>query len=95
MTEKGILAPFPDFLFLNKICVCVCVHSVVSDSVQPRGQYVAQQAPLSLEFSRQECWSGLPLPAGGDLPNPGTEPGSLESPALTGRFFTPCHPGSP
>ena len=35
------------------------------------------QAPLSMEFSRQEYWSGLPFPFPGDLPNPGIEPGSL------------------
>ena len=49
---------------------------------------VAQQAPLSMEFSRQEYWSGLPLPPAGDLPNPGIKPRSPMSPALTGRFFT-------
>ena len=37
---------------------------------------VSRQAPLSLEFSRQEYWSGLPFPSPGDLPDPGTEPGS-------------------
>ena len=37
---------------------------------------VADQAPQSLEFSRQEYWSGLPFPSLGDLPNPGIEPGS-------------------
>ena len=37
---------------------------------------VAYQAPLSMGFSRQECWSGLPFPSPGDLPNPGIEPGS-------------------
>ena len=37
---------------------------------------VAYQAPPSMGFSRQECWSGLPLPSPGDLPNPGIEPGS-------------------
>ena len=37
---------------------------------------VARQAPLSMEFSRQEYWSGLPFPSPGDLPNPGVEPGS-------------------
>ena len=37
---------------------------------------VACQAPLSMGFSRQECWSGLPLPSPGDLPDPGMEPGS-------------------
>ena len=39
----------------------------------------AQQAPLSMEFSRQEYWSGLPFPSPGDLPDPGIEP---TSPAL-------------
>ena len=40
---------------------------------------IACQAPLSMEFSRQEYWSGLPFPSPGDLPNPGIK---LESPAL-------------
>ena len=50
---------------------------------------VAQQAPLSMEFSRQEYWSGLPFPTPGDLSDPGNEPASLVSPALAGGFFTP------
>ena len=37
---------------------------------------VAHEAPLSMGFSRQEYWSGLPFPSPGDLPNPGIEPGS-------------------
>ena len=37
---------------------------------------VAHQAPQSMEFSRQEYWSGLPFPPPGDLPDPGIEPGS-------------------
>ena len=37
---------------------------------------VAIQAPLSMGLSRQECWSGLPFPSPGDLPDPGIEPGS-------------------
>ena len=49
---------------------------------------VARQAPLSMGFSRQEYWSGLPCPLPGDLPNPGIEPASLMSPALAGGFFT-------
>ena len=49
---------------------------------------VARQAPLSMGFSRQECWSGLPCPPPGDLPNPGIEPMPLMSPALAGGFFT-------
>ena len=45
----------------------------------------AHQAPQSMEFSRQEYWSGLPFPSPGDLPNPGIEPGSptMEADALT------------
>ena len=49
---------------------------------------VAHQAPLSIEFSRQEYWSGLPFPPPGNLPNPGIEPTFLISPALAGGFFT-------
>ena len=48
---------------------------------------VAHQAPLSMKFSRQEHWSGLPLPPPGDLSKPGIEPKSLVSSALAGRFF--------
>ena len=43
---------------------------------------VALGAPLSLGFSRQEYWSGLPCPPPGDLPDPGIKPASLVSPAL-------------
>ena len=49
---------------------------------------VAHQAPLSMGFSRQEYWSGLPCPPPGHLPDPGIEPVSLMSPALAGEFFT-------
>ena len=45
---------------------------------------VVYQAPLCMGFSRQECWSGLPFPSPGDLPDPGIEPGS---PALQVDFF--------
>ena len=48
---------------------------------------VTCQAPLSMEFSRQEYWNGLPCLSPGDLPDPGIEPASLTSPALAGRFF--------
>ena len=47
----------------------------------------AHQAPLSVEFSRQEYWSGLPFPTPGDLPDPENEPKSVVSPALAGRLF--------
>ena len=51
---------------------------------------VAHQAPLSMVFSRQGYWSGLPCPPPGDLPNPEIRPTSLMSPALAGGFFTTC-----
>ena len=49
------------------------LYSVMSDSLQPHG-LVAHEAPLSMEFSRQEYWSGLPFPSPVDLPYPGIEP---------------------
>ena len=55
----------------------------------------AHQAPLSVEFSRQEYWSGLPFPPSGNLPDPGIEPVSLIPPTLAGRLFTTVPPGSP
>ena len=53
---------------------------------------VACQVTPSMEFSRQEYWSGLPFPPPGDLLKPGTEPMFLASPAMVGSFFTtePC-----
>jgi len=77
--------------------VCICVWMVracavlsrfnVSDSfVSP--WTVTPQTPVSVGVSRQECWSGLPFPPPGDLPDSGTEPVSLLSSALAARFFT-------
>ena len=56
--------------------------------IQLCDSYIAHQAPLSMGFSRQECWSRVPCPPPGDLPNLEIEPASLTSPALAGRFFT-------
>ena len=56
---------------------------------------VACRALLSMEFSRQEYWSGLPFLMPGDLPDPGIEPTSLVSPALVVGFFTTVLPGKP
>ena len=58
----------------------------MSDSVTP--WTVAHQAPLSVGFSRQEYWSGLPFPPPGDLPESGFKLMSPVSPGLAGRFFT-------
>ena len=49
---------------------------------------VAHQAPLSMGFSSQEYWSGLPFPSPGDLPDSGIRPTSLRSPELAGGFLT-------
>ena len=59
----------------------------MSDSATPWA--VAYKAPLSMEFSRQEYWSGLPFPSPGDLPKPRIEPGS---PALQADALPPEPP---
>ena len=64
------------------------------DSLQPV-LFVACQAPLSMEFSRQKYWSGLPFPNPGDLPETGINLVFLVSPALGGGFFTTELPGNP
>ena len=76
------------------VCVhaCVCVLSCDSFMAPWTG---ARQAPLSMGFSTQEYWSGLPFPPPGDLPDPGIEPVSLMSPALGGGFFATEPPGKP
>ena len=51
--------------------------------------------PLSMEFFKQESWSGLPFLPPGDLPDPRIKLTSLESPVLVGRFFTTAPPGKP
>ena len=53
---------------------------------------VAHQAPLSMGFSRQEYWSGLPSPSPGDLPDPGFE---RRSPTLQANTLTSVPPGKP
>ena len=76
--------------------MCVCASSVLSIFVTP--WTIALQAPLMMEFSRHEYWSGLPFPTLGDLHYPGIEPVSsvsTVSPALAGRFFTTEPPGKP
>ena len=72
-------------LLLKAVYLCK-VMSVMSDSAML--QTVACQALLSMGFSKQEYWSGLPYPPPGDLPAPGVEPVSLMFLALAGMFFT-------
>ena len=56
---------------------------------------VVHQVPLSMGFSRQEHWSGLPCPPPGDLPDPGIQSASLMSPALAGDSLPLEPPGKP
>ena len=83
-------------LALNILYVCVCVreresvsHSVMSNFVTL--WTVVCQAPLSMEFSRQEYWSGQPFPSPGDLPHPGIKP---RSPAVQADSLPSEPPGN-
>ena len=69
---------------MYSITVKVKVKSLSRVRLFATPRTVAYQAPLSMGFSRQECWSGLPFPSPGDLPNLGIEPisPSLQADAL-------------
>ena len=86
------------FFFFMSVCarVCVCACAVFSHVwLFATPWTVAHQVLLSMKFSRQEYWSGLPFPPPGDLPNSGIKPVSPISPALAGRLFTSEPPGKP
>ena len=68
--------------------ICVCAKSLNCVQLFVTLWTVAYQPPLSMGFSRQKYWSGLPWPPPGDLPDPGMEPLPLMSPASAGGFFT-------
>ena len=79
--------------WLGRLCSISCLLCVYAQSLSGVVTLsipwtVLCQAPLSLEFSRQEYWSPLPFPSPGDLPDPGIKPRSLVSPELVGRCFT-------
>ena len=81
----------PALLVLSSVSFplcCVCAQSL--NHVRPfaASWTMASQAPLSLEFSKQDFWNGVPFSPPGNLPYPGVKPASLASPSLTGRFFT-------
>ena len=67
--------------------MCMVSHSEMSNSLRPPWT-VVHQTLLSMGFSRQEYWSGLPFPLPGYLLDPGIKSMSLMSPALAGRFLT-------
>ena len=71
-------------LFIG-VCVLSCFSHI---QLLATPWTAACQTSLSMEFSRQEYWSGLPCLPPVDLPHPGIKPTSLKSPALAGRFFT-------
>ena len=68
--------------------VCLWAPSLSRVQLFVTAWTVAHQAPQYMGFSRQEYWSGWPCSPPEDLTNPGSEPVSLMSPALAGRFFT-------
>ena len=71
------------------VCVCARAQSLSHVWLSLTLWTVAHQAPLSMGFSGQEYWSGLPFPPPGHLPSPGIQPASPASPAcILGRFFT-------
>ena len=74
----------------RRVSVSVYVSRSVRLSATP--WTVARQVPLSMGFSRQEYWSGLPCPPPGDLPNSGIEPLSLTLPVLAGSGSLPLVP---
>ena len=73
----------------------MCLRSLSCVQLFETPWTVACQAPLSMEFSKQECWSRLPFPPPGDLPDPGIKPVSSGSLALAGWFFITESPGNP
>ena len=86
---KGWLLPISLSHLLRSSCYSVAQLCLTRCNSM---DHIACQAPLSMGFSRQEYWSGLPFPSPGDLPNPGIKP---RSPALAGGFFTTEPPGKP
>ena len=76
-------------LVYDAYCCCSLVAKSCLTLCDPM-DYIAHQAPLSMGFSRQEYWSGLPCPPPGDLPDPVIKP---KFPALADRFFTTEPPG--
>ena len=80
--DRQIWSPISIYIFLSSTFMVSCV------SFSATSWTIACQAPLSMELSRQQYWSGLPFPSPGDLLNPGIEPVFPASPAFAGGFFT-------
>ena len=78
--------------YVKAVCCHPAVKSLSCVRLFAIPWIIAYQAPQSMEFSRQEYWSGLPFPSPGDLPNPGIKPGS---PALQADALPSEPPGKP
>ena len=92
-TQKIIFASYTAISMVldpKLLCCCCLVTSVLPTVWDPVD--CSPQAPLSMGFSRQEHWSGLPCPPPGDLPHPGIEP---RSPSLQAGSLPMSHQGSP
>ena len=89
------------------VCVCACVCVCVYARTRARAQLlshiqlfvtawtVARQAPLSMQFSKREYWSGFPCPRPGDVPDPEIEPTYPASAALQADSLATEPPGKP
>ena len=91
-----LLLSFPICVYVC-VCVCVCVCVRAQSCLTLCDPWtITCQAPLSVEFSRQEYWSELPFPPPGDLPDPGIEPASPVVSCI-GRqvLYLLSHRGSP
>ena len=82
-SEESGLTACPGHSLAKYVCMLSCVQLFATPWT------VAHQIPLSVEFSRQEYWSGFPFPSPGDLPYTGIKPVSPVPPALAGM---PLHP---
>ena len=92
LSPSPVLMRFMRFIYIGFVltrCMHACMQSCFSHVWLFATLWtIACQTSLSMGFSRQEYWSGLPWPPPGDLLDPGIEPVSLISPVLVGGFFT-------
>ena len=88
----------PSWRYIMYMYMCVCISACSSRFSHVRffvtPWTVARQTPLSMRFSRQEYWSGLPCPPLGDLPDPGIETAAPAAPALQADSWLLSHQGS-
>ena len=91
LSPVGMVVCFSPTLLSVRQPMCVC-QSLIHVQLFATPWTVAHQAPLSMGFSRQEYWSGLPFPSPGDLPNPGIKP---RSPTFQADSLPSEPPGKP